>query len=319
MKIPKGIHDKIVGSIRYPYYLYLDAWFGVTSRYPLGTNIYERDWDVLLVLDTARPDAIEHVADEYDFISEPIETIWSTGSGSAEWIANTFTEKYIKDIRKTAYISTNGFTDMVLSRGEMPSEKGWLDLASWDTVREEDFDILHYMKNDCPDIKFHRYMPPEPINDRSIAAWRGADVQKMVVHYQQPHDPYALKAIEEDRELTEYEKRPLRQLAQGKVSRSKVWNDYIEELRYGLDGIENLLDSIDAEKVVITADHGEALGEFGVHRHPLGIPIPQLREVPWIETTANRVNEREHTYAFDQTGKLDTAEIKEQLADLGYR
>jgi len=35
---------------------------------PDGTPIYEREWDVLVVLDACRLDLMEGVADEYEFI-----------------------------------------------------------------------------------------------------------------------------------------------------------------------------------------------------------------------------------------------------------
>ena len=34
--------------------------------------------------------------------------------------------------------------------------------------------------------------------------------------------------------------------------------------------VQNLLNNHDAERVIISADHGEAFGEFGVYRHPVG-------------------------------------------------
>jgi len=37
---------------------------------PVGTNIYERDWDALVVLDACRVDILREVADEYEFIDE---------------------------------------------------------------------------------------------------------------------------------------------------------------------------------------------------------------------------------------------------------
>jgi hypothetical protein len=47
-----------------------------------------------------------------------------------------------------------------------------------------------------------------------------------------------------------------------------------------------LLENVDAERVVITADHGEGFGEYGVYEHPVGCPAPTIKRVPWATTTA---------------------------------
>lgn len=72
-----------------------------TSRYPIGRNVYERDWDLLVVLDTCRVDALREVSPEYDFIGE-VDAVWSVGSATAEWTANTFTQSHLDKISKTA-------------------------------------------------------------------------------------------------------------------------------------------------------------------------------------------------------------------------
>ncbi|ELZ99805.1 hypothetical protein C439_12554 [Haloferax mediterranei ATCC 33500] len=309
----------MTSALRLPYYSYLSCWFGVTSRRPIGTNIFSRDWDVLIVLDACRVDALDQVKEEYDFLPDKIDSIWSLGSGSAEWIAQTFSEDYADEIADTAYVSTNGFTEWVLNHREMPSEKGWFDISKWDTVHPEDFKLLHYIKDDAPELDFYRYVPTKYINERAIAAKQQIDPERLVIHYQQPHDPYAHEALSEGRELTEYEKKPLRHLARGECSREKAWGDYIQELRAGLDGVEDLLESIDADKVVITADHGEAFGEYNIHRHPLGIPIPELRRVPWVETSAERMKDVDVNYNFESDKMGTKDEILDHLANLGYR
>jgi len=78
----------------------------IFSRIDYGTNIYERDWDVLIILDTARVDAMESVADEFGFI-EQVDSIRSLGSTSSEWLAKTFTTEYKSEISNTALISGN--------------------------------------------------------------------------------------------------------------------------------------------------------------------------------------------------------------------
>ena len=93
--------------MRAPLYIvftvYLVILYAVTSRRPFGKNIYEKDWHVLLVLDACRVDTLQEVADEYEFI-ENVESVWSVGSQSAEWMANTFRSDWYDEIEATTYI-----------------------------------------------------------------------------------------------------------------------------------------------------------------------------------------------------------------------
>ena len=85
----------------------------VNSYQTIGTNVFERDWDVLILLDTCRVDALQEVAPEYEFLGE-VESIWSVGGGSAEWVARTFDENHLDEIQDTAYLAANGHVQQVL-------------------------------------------------------------------------------------------------------------------------------------------------------------------------------------------------------------
>ncbi|MFB6185902.1 MAG: hypothetical protein ABEI86_03425, partial [Halobacteriaceae archaeon] len=91
----------------------------IFSRIDYGTNIYERDWDVLIILDTARVDAMESVADEFGFI-EQVDSIRSLGSTSSEWLAKTFTTEYKSEISNTALISGNPHVQHTLYDRQFP-------------------------------------------------------------------------------------------------------------------------------------------------------------------------------------------------------
>lgn len=59
-------------------YVYRTPAVGVNAYRTIGTNVFDREWDALIVLDTARVDALRIVADEYNFIKN-VESIWSVG------------------------------------------------------------------------------------------------------------------------------------------------------------------------------------------------------------------------------------------------
>jgi glucan phosphoethanolaminetransferase (alkaline phosphatase superfamily) len=129
----------------------------------------------------------------------------------------------------------------------------------------------------------------------------------------QPHSPWVSKAIEENRELHSHEKHPSHVKKDG---REPVFSAYLDELRYVLDSVELLLDNIDAPSVVITADHGEAFGEYGVVGHDPGRFHPKVRKVPWVRTSATDKREYEPEMNFSLSTSVST---KDQLKALGYK
>lgn len=296
------------------YEAYLGLWYTLTSRWPYGTNVYDRDWDVLLVLDACRVDALRAVADEYDFLTE-MGTITSVGSHSMEWIANTFSADYSEEIRNTAYLTANTHAEMILKDGERPPRRGWeptLTWPDWDIARAADFASVEFAWYGGFDDQLGN-VPPRHLTDRLVDAARRDVADRYVVHYMQPHDPFIGRAVSVGRAPTPVERDPVGHLKTGRVSRQEVWEQYLDNLRLVLDDVTLLLDNLDAERVVITADHGEGLGEWGVNGHPEGVVHGAVRRVPWVET---RATDRE-THEPDLTDR-GTATAEEHLRALGY-
>jgi hypothetical protein len=87
---------------------------------------------------------------------------------------------------------------------------------------------------------------------------------------------------------------------------------------YVLEEVDKLLDNIDSEQVVISADHGEAFGEFGTFRHPKYVPLPMLKKVPWVRTTATDKKTRKPDNVLDSSEDLTTEEVNDYLKQMGY-
>jgi len=296
--------------------LYLTFWYTITSRWPFGQNVFESDWDLLVVLDACRVDTLQEVSSEYDFIKE-VDSTWSTGSQSAEWMANTFTESFSDVIEDTTYISGNGFSGAVLKRGKRPPVNNTtpLDFGSWSTVTEETLNSHIEVWETNHDERYGSVLP-RPMTDYTIEEGRNGDADRIITHYTQPHLPYIGTAHLEDREATELEDRGYELLEEGRASRDDVYEAYKETLRWVLDDVEDLLENIDAEKVVITSDHGEAFGEWKAYGHPEGFPHPVVRKVPWVETTATDKHTRGPDLDVESSAETD---IEQHLEDLGYR
>jgi hypothetical protein len=277
------------------YDLYRGVWW-LAYPIPRGTTIYERDWDVLLILDACRVDLMRSVADEYAFVGseDNVERVGSVGSMSKEWMAKTFTDEYADEVSETAYITANVFSEEMLD--------------------EDDFEALDEVWKYAWDADAGT-VPPRPITDRVIRTARERDPERIIAHYVQPHHPFlSLDRFEAATFGPDSSDTVVDALRKGKIDRERYWSAYRDNLRAVLDDVELLLSNLDAEKVVLTADHGDALGEWGVYDHPVGCLHPAVRTVPWVETTAEDTGE----YEPSDVRQGDETSVEDRLRSLGY-
>ncbi|KAB1188439.1 MULTISPECIES: hypothetical protein [Haloferax] len=305
--------DPVRGALHAAYTTYLGTWYTLSSRVPVGTNVFDEDWDVLVILDACRPDVLKDVADEYEFIDD-VETKWSVGSHSHEWMVQTFRTKYAEQIGNTAYISGNGHTHETFVDREFPPDESvpfcW---PKWDVVDESAFFELDMVWERAHQGKLG--VPPRAITDRTIEVHRESDPDRIIAHYMQPHIPYIAGALAEDREPTEVEAKGWKLLESGEADRDEVWNLYEDTLRLVLDEVELLLENVDADDVCITADHGNAFGEYSFYGHPEGSPLRVIKTVPWVRTSA--VDSATHEPS-DEYLNETAVDIQDHLKDLGY-
>lgn len=291
----------------------------------IGTNVFTKDWDLLVILDCCRVDALRELAPEYDFIGE-VGTLRSVGGSTPEWTSKTFSPEYRDEIRRTGYVSGTAQLRAILKE-DMPANSSVFSghlayklLQYYDTVDISDLAYVDYaFEYDLPEdsIKQHPKgkTPPRYITDRGVTAAREQDLDRLILHYMQPHGPFSANAIAEDRDLLQHEVRPLRYLRDA-GDMETVWEAYLDEIRFALDEVEIALNNIDAEKVIITADHGEAFGEYGLYGHTIGSLHPQVRTVPWAETTATDSG----TYTPMIEAKREADESTEEILEaLGYK
>ncbi|QRY24858.1 hypothetical protein [Halobacterium sp. BOL4-2] len=302
----------------------------VSSRFSRGDNVLDENWDLLIILDTCRLDALKEAERTGRFScldSNPIESRYSVGGSTLEWTAQTFREPYRSHTGNIDYIAGNVLVEEVLDGRQAPEE---IDDAGWSPT---DWEIL-------PTSAFNEFISvggmrkvresgeghedrPHPsaslVTDLAIKHGRESDPDRLIVHYIQPHYPYysAIESGERD-ELTDWEVFPFGQLRFGEVSKATVWDRYMAELRSGLNAIDVLLENYDADRVVITADHGEAFGEryLGVrgYKHRVGMLHPRVRRVPWATTSATDTGERVPDIDVESSGQ----NREEMLKSLGY-
>lgn len=260
-----------------------------------GESVFEREWDLLVVLDACRPDILKEVSSDYGFIND-VDTMYSKGSYSKQWLQRNFTTKYAKTLAKTAYVTGNPYTSQVETSLLGLCDEVWK--YGWDSKLGT--------------------IPPRPITDRAITLHREQKFDHLIVHYMQPHFPSIVKdgfgARIDPEKISTTEKTIFQQLKDGEISREEVWNAYRQNLIYVLNEVRILLSNINAETVVLTADHGNGFGERGIYGHPAHRIHSCLRKVPWMETTAT--DSRSHipeTYS-----KQSNVDASERLSSLGY-
>jgi hypothetical protein len=260
--------------------------------------VFEDDWDILIVLDACRHDVICEMASEYEYLPKEIPYRYSVGSASDTWMERTFTSKYRNELLETAYITGNPNTESSLQHE---------NLLLLDEVWKTEFD------NELGTT------PARPITDRAISTHRSLNPERMILHYMQPHFPsipdplgFGIRkgATDPDKHTWIWE--------DGKpsgISLTQIWKSYRENLRYVLDELTLLLKNVDSDRVIITADHGNAYGEWGLWGHPHYV-IPVLRKVPWIKTSATDKQTKEPEV---ESTQKESQTVEDQLRALGYR
>jgi len=285
------------------------------SRANFGANVYEQDWDVLVVLDTARVDAMETVASKFSYIGD-VGSIRSLGSTSSEWIAKTFTTEYKQEIANTVLLSANPHVQHTLYDRQFPEhdKDAFFAFTSWDTVYPEDFEYIEQPWQYATNEKYDHVLPKD-MTDRAVSLYRERNPDQMIVHYMQPHRPHMVQAYEEGREMTNAERDPFTYLKNG-GSRDAIFSNHVNDLEFVLEtGVKPLLRNINADTVAITADHGDGFGKNWCYAHIAGDPRKQVRYVPWVETEATDHGELEPTLTLPDEIENNT---QDRLTALGY-
>lgn len=299
----------------------------LNTKISIGENIFQRDWDLCILLDTCRVDGMNVIKNEYQFINNVGSTL-SVGARSPEWIAKTFSKLYTNEIENTAYLSANAFSKQILvdqhpKKAELSeSTPAYKLLSRIPTVDAEKLGRFEYLYEyepvgeEGPIGHKEGGTPPRYVTDRGIAVGRKHDYNRVILHYLQPHPPYIANAINEERDLRKYETDWWSYLGET-GDREAIWNAYLDELRFVLDDVQLLLKNFDAEKVVISADHGESFGEYWEFGHKTGSLNPNVRKVPWVETSAT--DEGTYKSQFDAPGNDSQKNVSDQLEALGYK
>lgn len=309
-------------AIRNAYACYFVPWMALTAHRPIGENIFDTDWDLCIVLDACRVDALRKVSVEYEFI-DTVDKRISLGSSSKEWMVNTFRSDRQDDVSETVYLTGNGWAQQILScdpqfatwtitRDTFAHDNSLVEkLLYRPTVTADDFhDVVYQPLSNMNGIEG---FDAEQLTDLAIQSGREDDAERVLVHYMQPHAPF-LHRVGSDEPPSDIDQEPITLLQNG-YDRGPIWEGYLDNLRYVLDYVEILLENFDGD-VLITADHGEMMYGGLLSGHGEGILHPALRFVPWVELTATDKMTRDVDVTLNENVPDD---VDDRLSALGYK
>jgi hypothetical protein len=96
----------------------------------------------------------------------------------------------------------------------------------------------------------------------------------------------------------------------------EMWDAYRDNLAWVMDDLtKRLFANIDGS-IVVSADHGNAMGEWGVWGHPAWSPHPKVRKVPWVKIEGTDEHTVEGIINPDWDTEMDN--IADKLQALGY-
>ncbi|WP_135662760.1 hypothetical protein [Halorhabdus rudnickae] len=268
---------------------------------PAGDPIWDREWDVLVILDACRYDVFSEQYGDAEWLDH-VEPVTSVGSASPEWMEKTFTEEYHEESSETMYVTGNPYSESHLP----DSFPGHVDEV-WRYVWDKDVGTI----------------PPEALTNVAVEHYRSGEYNRLIIHYMQPHWPYISDPIMYGFDPSHITgnggtENPFDKQNRGEISSEEHMKHYVSNLEHIVEHLRTeLLTAIDAETVVLTADHATLFGDYGLYKHPVGVPLPVLRRVPWAVTSASNSGTFEPT-DISKDDRKPAVDRDEQLRDLGY-
>lgn len=273
----------------------------LTHQIDLLDRLRAKDRYCLIIFDAGR----------YDFC-HPIFSDQYQGKTQATFSAARDTFEWISKVWQGDYQDVTYLSGMVPVSDEIPD----FDLEDfkrlYDGINPGDSigEIIPLWKSDWDHTL--STVTPERIVDHAIDY---ADRDKLVVHLNQPHSPYIgtpqLLGHTENESAKPHQGRPndepiWQRVRTGDISDTYLRMAYAANAARAITAVKPLVQQ--RETVVLTADHGEALGELGMYTHDRA-PHPNRRVVPWMEVEG--MAETENTTA--------DSDVTDRLEALGYR
>lgn len=232
-----------------------------------GVDVFDEDWDSLIVLDGCRYDLFERRHD----LPGRLESRRSRGSHTVEFLVGNVAERSLHD---TVYVTAS------------PQFHRWQDRLNAEFHR-----VIDVWDVDGWDPQHHTVLPETTTAVANEAARRHPE-KRLLVHYLQPHYPFidADDAVN-PRRFGDVDGSPdiwaLLNRGAAPVSGTTVLEAYERNFDRVLPAVAELMSAIDG-RTIVTSDHGNLLGEREVPLpirewgHPPGLYLDELVRVPWL-------------------------------------
>ncbi len=283
--------------------------FPLIFREKGGVRVLNESWNNLIILDACRFDAFQAAIKQWK-VKGTLEMRTSQGTNTSSFLRKNFRGKFYDDI---VYVTANPHVNRVLSDSFHTIVPVWM--TDWDENA--------------------RIVLPEAVVRRASEALAKFTDKRFIIHFLQPHFPYLGIDLEgESREQVvglglrvypSYDGIWYKKYKELGVKQMRTL--YLRGLVRVLDCVTQLLPLLPG-RTIITADHGEAFGEFlhrfipiGVMRHPAGIRIRELVRVPWYTIEGAPLASQRHQTPENKASEVparDEAIISQRLRDLGY-
>lgn len=265
---------------------------------PGGINIFDQDWDVCLVLDACRYDYFEEYAvEQLDGTARRRESL---ASSTIEWVDTNIRPRTLHD---TVYVTAN--------------PKFCYSSVDEDTFYDQ---VYTWEETESGDGRLES-VDPELVATLTMDAVERYPNKRILAHFMQPHCPFLGATGRET-----FPERPWDDIRDNWPDvRDLTREAYAENVEYVLPYIDAIFDSVDG-RVVVTADHGQLLGErvypvpIREFAHPAGIYVPELVEVPWhVRESSERRRVVSEPPVAATDGEYDESSVERLLKQLGYR
>ena len=267
-----------------------------------GVDIFEQDWDNLIILDACRHDIFAEQAAPH--LTGQLESRISRGSNTYEWLKANVSERELYD---TVYVTA---TPQYYQK--FPSH-------------DEFFDVIEVWDTDAWDSEIYT-LPPDAMTDAVIEAANAYPNKRILGHYLQPHFPYIGPTADSHRDVFDLESKDIfSKISTGKIDISDdvLRTAYRETLEAAVPEVSRAVDKLDG-KTVLSADHGEMIGQrsspipIREYGHPRKTYTEELVKVPWFvcdHETRRDIRNGEAPMNLEHDA---VADVEQRLADLGY-
>lgn len=272
-----------------------------------GINVVEADWDVLVVLDGCRNDLFAETVDTEEYDS--YRRVYSRASQTEEWLRVSFPDTYGE------FVYVGGNPMVSLHKPEV-----WHRLyESWRDGFDESLNTI----------------AAPSVTEDALEARDEYPNKRLIVHYMQPHYPFVGYPELQFSKFDEFHELGVQldgddransvwdALGKGLVEYDEVWEGYRANLEYVVDEVDRLLEELPGERIVVTSDHGNLLGErlwpipLREYGHPPGLRTSGLIEVPWAVREGDD-RPTVTTGPIESRSEAESDDLEDRLSALGY-